>query len=124
MTSPVEEIGVTCPRCGHRWETYWRASCQRRSNSLAGAGTAPADSDGDGVADADDNCPATANPEQADLDDDGIGDACDGDNDNDGIADTAPPADKSTCKNEGWARFNNPTFSNQGQCVKYVATLQ
>ncbi len=26
MTSPVEEIGVTCPRCGHRWETYWRAS--------------------------------------------------------------------------------------------------
>lgn len=26
MTSPVEEMEVACPRCGHRWQTYWRAS--------------------------------------------------------------------------------------------------
>lgn len=35
------------------------------------------DRDGDGVADRDDNCPETANPEQTDADGDGTGDACD-----------------------------------------------
>lgn len=34
------------------------------------------DTDGDGVPDADDNCPQTANPDQADTDNDGTGDAC------------------------------------------------
>ena len=33
--------------------------------------------DGDGVPDAADNCPGTANPDQADADSDGTGDACD-----------------------------------------------
>ncbi|MEM7141350.1 MAG: pentapeptide repeat-containing protein [Actinomycetota bacterium] len=36
-----------------------------------------ADADGDAVADAFDNCPDDANPDQADADGDGIGDACD-----------------------------------------------
>lgn len=35
------------------------------------------DGDGDGVADAQDNCPAAANPSQVDGDADGLGDACD-----------------------------------------------
>jgi hypothetical protein len=35
------------------------------------------DTDGDGVADGDDNCPTTANPNQADADNDGLGNACD-----------------------------------------------
>jgi hypothetical protein len=35
------------------------------------------DTDGDGVPDADDNCPATPNPDQTDTDGDGVGDACD-----------------------------------------------
>lgn len=35
------------------------------------------DSDGDSVADANDNCPSTANPDQADCDSDQIGNACD-----------------------------------------------
>ena len=36
----------------------------------------PADGDGDGLADADDNCPTTPNPNQWDSDGDGLGDAC------------------------------------------------
>jgi hypothetical protein len=35
------------------------------------------DTDGDGILDADDNCPATYNPNQLDTDHDGIGDVCD-----------------------------------------------
>jgi hypothetical protein len=45
------------------------------------------DGDGDGVPDASDNCPAVANPDQADLDEDGIGNACDLDDDGDGVSD-------------------------------------
>ncbi len=42
---------------------------------IMGGGLLP-DADGDGVLDGDDNCPQTANPDQADTDDDGIGDLC------------------------------------------------
>ena len=46
------------------------------------------DSDCDGIIDTEDNCPDTANANQADYDYDGMGDACDDDDDNDGKIDT------------------------------------
>ncbi|MEK7705243.1 MAG: Ig-like domain-containing protein [Myxococcota bacterium] len=48
-----------------------------------------ADSDDDTVGDSSDNCPLTANTDQADIDDDGFGDACDRlpDRDGDGVLD-------------------------------------
>jgi hypothetical protein len=61
------------------------------------------DNDNDGVADADDNCPATYNPEQEDVDEDSIGDACDNcpkvantsqaDSDEDGMGNACEPGD-------------------------------
>ncbi|HUW82479.1 MAG TPA: thrombospondin type 3 repeat-containing protein [Phycisphaerae bacterium] len=45
------------------------------------------DADGDGVDDEVDNCPAVANPDQLDTDNDGLGDACDDDDDADGLSD-------------------------------------
>ena len=48
-----------------------------------------ADADADGVPDRNDNCSAVGNPNQIDTDGDTAGDACDADDDNDGLADGA-----------------------------------
>jgi len=60
------------------------------------------DDDKDGIADPDDNCPGTANTDQADTDGDGLGDVCDNcpevsnadqaDTNNDGVGDACQPA--------------------------------
>ena len=65
------------------------------------------DTDMDGVADTLDNCPFTANADQADADGDGEGDACDNDSDNDGIFDvddncpTTPNPDQADADGDG-----------------------
>ncbi len=58
------------------------------------------DSDEDGIADSDDNCPNTFNPDQTDTDGDKIGDACDPDDDNDGVEDGSDndPLDSNVCR--------------------------
>ena len=48
------------------------------------------DADVDGVPDYSDNCPNTSNPTQANTDGDLDGDACDSDDDNDGLTDNFP----------------------------------
>ncbi len=45
------------------------------------------DTDADGIPDTADNCPSVANADQADFDGDGLGDACDQDDDDDGLSD-------------------------------------
>ena len=47
------------------------------------------DADGDGINVIDDNCPSVANPNQLDIDSDGQGNACDLDDDNDTVPDSA-----------------------------------
>jgi hypothetical protein len=61
-------------------------TCCTTPNFLTAA-TTPEDMDLDGAANCLDNCPVTPNADQTDTDLDGMGDACDPDDDNDGVAD-------------------------------------
>ncbi|MDH5436735.1 MAG: thrombospondin type 3 repeat-containing protein, partial [Gammaproteobacteria bacterium] len=47
----------------------------------------PPDTDGDGITDPDDNCPTISNADQLNTDNDSAGNACDDDDDNDGLSD-------------------------------------
>lgn len=90
------------------------------------------DADGDSVRDDLDNCPTTANADQADLDADGQGDPCDADRDGDGVpnaADRCPdstpdqPVDASGCTAEERIALRCPPeeFPNRGGYVSCVA---
>ena len=66
------------------------------------------DSDSDGVGDLCDNCPNTANPDQADSDGDGAGDACDTDS---GLIDVLTEKEKSWLTAEELGQINGMTGS-------------
>lgn len=77
-------------------------ACEAWLDSSAGPNTHAlpghvVDSDQDGIADVQDNCPSAANPSQTDLDLDGLGDACDADQDGDGVVEFGP----------AWAALDN-----------------
>jgi hypothetical protein len=38
------------------------------------------------------------------------------------LARIGPPRTKEECKGKGWRRFNNPSFRNQGECIRFVTT--
>jgi len=65
-----------CNAAPGRWNAYSSQSYALLVLQRA-VGGGCVDSDGDGVCDADDNCPADANANQADRDNDGVGDVCD-----------------------------------------------
>ncbi len=55
--------------------------------SLQANSNSPVDSDSDGIADNTDNCPSVSNANQINTDADSLGNACDPDDDNDGMLD-------------------------------------
>jgi len=96
------------------------------SGSILGSGTSgncppcaepppPPDQDDDGIPDYIDNCISVSNPTQLNTDTDQLGDACDSDDDNDGLPDTYEDADDSlNSKNSADAAmdFDNDGLSN------------
>ena len=78
------------------------------------------DPDDDGVSEDDDNCPMVFNPDQSNFDDDLLGDACDLDDDNDGVDDDqdAFPFDNTRSQPEGSSTIPavpEPSFPAGGQ---------
>ncbi len=63
------------------------ADCKTGTCGIDGKCATAGDRDYDSILDGNDNCPSAHNPKQEDADKDGKGDACDEDNDNDGMTD-------------------------------------
>ncbi len=77
------------------------------------------DTDNDGVANQADNCPFTPNPDQLDTDLDGVGNACDEDDDNDGVPDELDafpldPDEWSDADGDGIGDEADPDDNNDG----------
>ena len=78
-----------------------------------------ADSDKDGVMDSVDNCPVVVNSDQKNFDFDSLGDACDPDDDNDGVSDSldqfdTDPTDWADFDFDGIGSSKDPDDDNDG----------
>lgn len=74
LSIPAVNVGGTVDLPLYGFDAAGRPQAALAGGVLPGA--TPDDADLDGIADAADNCPFTANADQADADGDGIGDAC------------------------------------------------
>lgn len=101
--------------------------------TLVSSGGTCSDTDGDGVPDSSDNCPTVSNPTQTNSDGDSQGDACDIDDDNDGLVDTSEPGGCSTdpdCDNDNVSDGPNdpdgggPIVAGPDNCIQAANTNQ
>ena len=86
----------------------------------AGAQNIATDTDGDGIEDDSDNCASVTNADQLDTDSDGLGNACDDDDDGDGVADgsDAFPLDSAeTLDTDSDGTGNNADTDDDGDSV-------
>jgi len=84
-----KDCGDYCANRGNKCEDGKKCvtNSDCKSNNCQNKICSAKDSDGDGKPDETDNCKNDYNPNQEDSDGDGIGNACDPDNDNDGMSD-------------------------------------
>ena len=79
--SPVDFVG------GWRCLCSATGDCEEQASGFPTPVDACTDTDSDGIPDHSDNCPTVSNPSQTDTDQDTEGDACDLDDDGDGLSD-------------------------------------
>jgi hypothetical protein len=100
------QTGAQMPNGG----PYLNSTLRQLVRDWIDAGAQNSDTDGDGIENDSDNCASVANEDQLDTDSDGLGNACDADDDGDGVLDgpDAFPLDATeTLDTDGDAVGNN-----------------